>query len=171
MSEETKPAEAPKVKRPKAGSYPTFTSRKKASTICFQKAVYGLDEFKVRRLVSDKVSVTVQEGVEFDAYRECYGDENGKGRSQYFHKLVTDGYLENGKTVKLDPDKLHRFLLAQVNASTNSIYEWKDRPRTAAEKKLEGAIADRDKKIEDLASDKARMEALLKKHNIAYAAG
>lgn len=168
MDEETKPVEVKAPKRPKPGSYPTFTSRKKATTICMQKALYGLDEFKVRRLVSDKVSITVQEGVEFDAYRECLGGENGKGRSPYFHKLVSDGYLENGKIVKLDPDKLHRFLLAQVEATTNSIYLWKDRPRTPRERELEGAIAEGNAKVEALSADKAKMMELLKKHNIKF---
>lgn len=166
MSEETNIEEVKAPKRPKPGTYPTFTSRKKASTICMQKALYGLDEFKVRRLVSDKVTITVQEGVEFDAYRECFGNGDGKGRSPYFHKLVTVGFLENGKVVKLDPDKLHRFLLAQVEATTNNIYFWKDRPRTARESELEGAVAAGEKKLEAAEADKAKMMALLKKHNI-----
>jgi hypothetical protein len=136
-----------------------------------QKAVYGLDEFKVRRLVSDKVSVTVQEGVEFDAYRECLGDAEGKGGSPYFRKLVNDGYLENGKRVHLDPDRLHRFLLAQVDATTNSIYLWKDRPRSAVEKKLEGALEEGKQKLEAANADKAKLEAILKKNNIQYTLG
>lgn len=169
MSEEKKAAAG--SKRPKAGTYPTFTSRKKASTIPLQKAVYGLDEFKVRRLVSEKVTVTVQSGVEFDAWRECLGDADGKGSSSYFRKLMTEGYLSNGKKITLDPAWLQKFLEAQVESSTNSIYLWKDRPRSVAEKKLEGIVADKDKQIEAMGADKARMEALLKKHNIAFTAG
>lgn len=164
MSEEIKTViDAPK--RPKAGTYPTFTSQKKASTKCLQKAQYGLDEFKTRKLISEKVSVTIQNGVEFDAYRECYGAGEFKG-NPYFIKLVNDGYLENGKIVKLDPNRLQKFLESQVEASTNQVYLWKDRPRTARERELEAAIAVGDKKLEAMTADKAKMEALLRKHNI-----
>lgn len=164
MSEETK------TKRPKAGTYPTFTSRKKGSTVYLQKAQYGLDEFKTRKLVSEKVSVTVQRGTEFDVYRECLGGEDGKGRSPYFHKLMTEGYLENGKVVKLDPDRLQKFLESQVGSLTNTVYLWKDRPRTPRERELEDAVASGEKKLEAANADKAKMLELLKKHNIKFEA-
>jgi hypothetical protein len=161
MSEEIKtPA------RPKYGTYPTFTTKKKASTKCLQKAQYGLDEFKTRKLMSEKVSVTVQAGVEFDVYRECFGGPDGAGRSPYFHKMITEGYLKNGTIVKLEAETLQKFLESQVRSDTNQVYLWKDRPRTARERELENAVEAGEKKAEALTADKAKLEAILKKHNI-----
>ncbi len=159
------------MKRPKSGSYPTFTSRKKGSTKCFQKARYGLDEFKTRKLVDEKVSVTFQEGAEFDVYQECLGDGKDFKGNSYFVKLVTEGYLSNGKTVKLDPAQLQKWAESQVMAETNRIYLWKDRPRTAEALRLEREIAGKDALIEKANTDRAKMEALLKKHNIKFEEG
>lgn len=161
MSEEIKT-----VSRPKYGTYPTFTSTKKGSTKCYQKPIYGLDEWKTRKLVSEKVSVTISKGVEFDVYRECYGGPNGEPANPYFKKLITEGYLEKDKIVKLDPNKLQKFLEAQLKADTNQIYLWANRPRTPRERELENAVEAGEKKAEALIADKAKLEALLRKHNI-----
>jgi hypothetical protein len=147
--------------RPEPGGYPTFTSRKKASTLPYQKPLYGTDEHKIRRLVFDKVTVTLQENVEFDAYRECEVNP-------YFKKLVLDGYLKEGKLIKLDPHALQRYLVAQVSADTNKVILWNDRPRPAREIELEKAISSRDAKIKANASEMARMRALLEKNKIPF---
>jgi hypothetical protein len=156
-------SEANEFRRPKPGGYPTFTSRKKATTLPFQKPLYGQDEHKIRRLVFEKVTITLQDGVEFDVFKECE-------TSQYFKKLVAEGYLKDGKTVKLDPNALQRFLVAQVSADTNKVILWKDRPRGAKEIELENVIAGKDQVINGLEAEQARMRALLEKNKIPFEA-
>ncbi len=147
--------------RPEPGSYPTFTSRKKATTLPYQKPTYGTDEHKIRRLVFDKVTVTLQENVEFDVYRECEVNPT-------FKKLVLDGYLKEGKTVKLDPHALQRYLVAQVTADTNKVILWKDRPRPARELELEKVIEKNTQTLKVKDSELARMRALLEKNKIPF---
>jgi hypothetical protein len=148
-------------KRPEPGTYPTFTSRKNATTLPYQKPTYGTDEHKIRRLVFDKVTVTLQADVEFDVYRECEVNP-------YFKKLVEVGYLKENKNVKLDPHALQRYLVAQVSADTNKVILWKDRPRPAKEIELENVIAGKDKFIKVKDSEISRMRALLEKNKIPF---
>ena len=63
-------------------------------------------------------------------------------------------------------ETLQKFLESQVRSDTNQIYLWKDRPRTARERELENAVEAGEKKVEALNADKAKLEAILKKHNI-----
>ena len=53
MDEEVKPAEVPKAKRPKPGTYPTFTSRKKATTICGSASDQKCIDFQKNQLESN----------------------------------------------------------------------------------------------------------------------
>lgn len=140
-------AEIKEFKRPKAGTYKTFTSRRGSSTICFQKPVYGVDQFKVRNLLSAKVTITIQKKVEFDVFKELLGDKDGKGGNPAFKELVTKGYLKQGEVVKLDPNEVQAFLEAQVGSSQNSIIYWEDRARTEEEKQLERVIKAKDTEL------------------------
>lgn len=169
---EEKPVAPAKKARPEPGTYNTFTSRKKATTICMQKPRYGKDEFQVRRLVDDKVTITLQHGVQFDAYRECLGDSKGFKGNPYFVKMVSDGYLKAGVRVKLDPETLQRFLDANAGdeVGTNAIILWQDRKRPEKEIELEGIIEGHVKVTKKQAAEIERMKALLKKANIPFEA-
>ena len=159
-----------KQDRPEPGTYNTFTSRKKATTICMQKPRYGKDEFGVRRLVDDKVTITLQSGVQFDTYRECLGDDKGFKGNPYFLKLIKDGYLKAGKPIRLDPSTLQRFLDANAGdeVGTNKIILWKDRKRPEKEIELENIIEGHVTVSKKQAAEIARMRALLKKANIPF---
>ncbi|HLP41578.1 MAG TPA: hypothetical protein VK465_08740 [Fibrobacteria bacterium] len=157
MSEET-------TKRPKPGSYPTFTSLLKASTVNYQKPAYGKDpETSVRKLVSERVTITLQSGIEFDAFKECEINAT-------FRKHVVDGYLKDGKRVHLDPAHLQKFLEDQVKADTNKVIRWKDRPRNAKEVELENIIAGKDSEIARAAEEKRKLQDLLRKNKIPFEA-
>lgn len=164
--------------RPEKGSYPTFTSMRGRTTLLFQKPVYGLDEFKSRKLISEKVTVTIQGGsensrlgptyVEFDVFKECLGDSEGKNFSPYFHKLCTEGYTSNGKTVLLNPDTLQKFLESKMKSDTNRVIFWNDRPRSDKEKQLEATMKSKDTVIASQGASIEKMRALLAQNQIEF---
>lgn len=156
-----------KKERPKAGTYPTFTSLKKRTTLIFQKPEYGRDEFKIQKLINEGITLTLEAGKEFDVYRECLGEGDFKG-NPFFVKLLTKGFTKLSKAgTQLDPNDLQRYLEAQVGSGTNKVILWKDRPRPDSEKRLEEAVAGKQATIDKMTAEGERMRALLKKHNIA----
>lgn len=177
MEKKTEQSQKPGT-RPQKGEYPTFTSMRGRTTLLFQKPVYGLDEFKSRKLISEKVTITIQGGsensrlgpsyVEFDVYKECLGDTEGKNFSPYFHKLCTEGYLSNGKTVMLDPSTLQKFLEAKVKSDTNRVILWENRPRSDKEKQLEGVMKSKDTVIASQGESIEKMRILLHENKIHY---
>lgn len=139
-----------KAKRPKAGSYETFTvSQRGESRMPYQKARYHAeDKRSARELMDSAIQITIQRGVEFDVYQECLGSRDGKvPANPHFHKLVTEGFLRNGQTVFLDPDDMQKFLSKARKSDTNRIILWKDRPRPEAEKALEKALESKNAEI------------------------
>ena len=136
-----------RLKRPKEGTYPTFTVAARGETrLSFQKARYeSTDKRGSRTLVDDRIPVTIQRGVEFDVYRECLGSKDGKiAPNAVFLKLVVTGYKSEGKPEFLVPDELQKFLEDKLASDTNRIILWKDRPRPENEKALEKALEAKD---------------------------
>lgn len=138
-----------KKKRPKKGTYKTFTSLRDNSRIPFQKARYTQEGPHGSRILADEpVSVTVQKGKEFDAWRECLGSEDGKIHANpYFRKLCVEGYKKGNKKEFLDPAELQDCLVAFRNADSNRILFWDDRPKTDLELRMETVVADKEREI------------------------
>lgn len=154
MSEVNPRLEALKKSRPKAGSYKTFTSRKKNSHINFQKPRYtGGEKGTQRVLVDDPVKLVIQLGIEFDAWTACLGSADGKIKpSPILHKLVVNGFKKDGKTVFLDPKDLQAKLEDRKESQDNRIIYWEDRERSEQEKTLEKALQTKEVTIDRLAS-------------------
>lgn len=153
-----------KKSRPKAGTYKTFTSRKKNSHVNFQKPHYSGGEKGVNKVLMDEpVKLVVQLGIEFDAWTACLGSPDGSVKpSPYLHKLVTQGYKKDGKTVFLNPADLQAKLeAAKANPDTKIIY-WEERDRSDQEKRLEAAIKEKEVVIESRDAQIGRLKGLLK---------
>lgn len=144
--------EAIKKSRPKAGSYKTFTSRKKNSHVNFQKPRYiGGEKGTARVLVDDPVKLVIQLGIEFDAWTACLGSADGKVKpSPVLHKLVTEGYRKDGQIVYLDPSDLQAKLERVRQSADNRIIFWEERDRPEEEKRLEAAIKEKSVVIDGL---------------------
>ena len=159
------PIDLAKVKRPKG--YPTFTSLKATTGIYVQKPRYEGEKHGSRRLVSDLVTVSLSRGGEFDAYAAFLGTEDGKrGPNPVFSKLATAGFLRDGQRVYVGPDYLQEVLAAQLDASTNKVIRWKDRPRPAAEIALEKALEGEASKRLASEAELEKLRAILTRHKI-----
>lgn len=153
-----------KASRPKPGTYPTFTSRRGESIICFQKVSYiSEDKGKSRKPHDTYVRVVIQKDVEFDAYAACLGSVDGKTPpSPAIHKFVKEGYLCEGKKVFLSPKALHEFVLSKQKDPNSSVILWTDRPRPEAEVRLEKALNEKQAVIDTKEIQMARLADLLK---------
>lgn len=159
------PIDLSRVKRPK--SYPTFTSLKATSGLNIQKPRYEGEKHGSRSLVSDNITASVQRGAEFDAYSLFLGSVDGKRpASAFFVKLAVKGFKRNGETVFIGPDYLQEVMEAQVNASTNRIILWKDRPRSDAEKQLEKALEEKSMVVMASKAEIEKLRGLLQKNKI-----
>lgn len=145
------------AKRPK--KYETFTSNKGESRSPFQKTRYAQEGTRgARVMVDEQVSITVQKGLEFDVWRECIGSKDGKiPPSPILFRMVTEGYMRDGKKVLLEPADLQEFLERKRRESTNKILYWKDRARPEAEKYLEKLL---EEKTQIIDASKVQTEAL-----------
>lgn len=149
-SEQEKRLKDLRSKRPKEGSYPTFTVAVRAeSRIPYRKIEYA-DGVKgsARKVLTEQIPVTIQRGIEFDVYRECLGSRDGKvAPNPRYLKLVLEGFRQDGKIVLLDPDDLQKNIEERLGSDTNRIILWKDRPRPENEKRMEAAMEKKDAEI------------------------
>lgn len=148
----------------------TFTSTKLRSVVGISHIRYNYSQTGGgRTLTDDKITLSLQRGVEFDVAKELglYEDSaTVKDFNPALKKLVDEGYLKAGTKTKLDPEAFYNMLVEQVNNSANSILYWKDRPikpEVAALMKANEAMANQ---LENAETRIQELEKQLKKDGL-----